>query len=94
MAKVQWSPEQSRDIAKLNDPEDVAGLKAKAPEFDWALMLKTAGLESSPKVLMANNTALTAMGKILDRDAAADVEGLSRLPLRQRPCDLPAQGVR
>ncbi|WP_066812527.1 M13 family metallopeptidase [Sphingomonas asaccharolytica] len=65
MAKDQWSPEQSRDIAKLNDPEDVAGLKAKAPDFDWALMLKTAGLESSPKVLMANNTALTAMGKIM-----------------------------
>ena len=65
MAKEQWSPEQSRDIAKLNDPETLAGLKAKAPEFDWALMLKTAGLDSSPTVLMANNTALTAMGKIM-----------------------------
>ncbi len=65
MAKEQWSPEQERDIAKLNDPEDLAGLKAKAPEFDWALMLKTAGLDSSPKVLMTNNTALTAMGKIM-----------------------------
>lgn len=65
MAKEQWSPEQSRDIAKLNDPEDLAGLKAKAPDFDWALMLKTAGLDASPKVLMANNTALTAMGKIM-----------------------------
>ena len=65
MAKVQWSPEQSRDIAKLNDPEDVAGLEAKAPEFNWALLLKTAGVESSPKVLMANNTALTAEGKLL-----------------------------
>ena len=48
MAKVQWSPEQSRDIAKLNDSEDLAGLEAKAPEFNWALMLKTAGLDSSP----------------------------------------------
>ncbi|MGN6271291.1 MAG: M13 family metallopeptidase [Sphingomonas sp.] len=65
MAKVQWSPEQSRDIAKLNDPEDLAGLEAKAPEFNWALMLKTAGLDASPKVLMANNTALTAQGKLL-----------------------------
>ena len=44
---------------------DVAGLKAKAPEVDWALMLKTAGLDSSPPILMANNTALTAMGKIM-----------------------------
>jgi endothelin-converting enzyme/putative endopeptidase len=65
MAKDQWSPEQSRDIAKLNDPQTVAGLKAKAPEFDWPLLLKTAGVDSSPTVLMGNNTALTAMGKIL-----------------------------
>lgn len=65
MAKDQWSPEQSRDVAKLNDPQTLAGLKAKAPEVDWALMLKTAGLESSPQVLMMNNTALTAMGKIM-----------------------------
>jgi len=64
MAKDQWSPAQSRDIAKLNDPEDVAGLTAKAPEFDWALMLRTAGVAASPKVLMTQNTALTAMGKI------------------------------
>ena len=65
MAKQQWSPEQSRDIAKLNDPETVEGLKAKAPEFDWPLMLKTVGVESSPKVLMAQNTAVAAMGKIM-----------------------------
>ncbi|MDF0486845.1 M13 family metallopeptidase [Sphingomonas sp. H39-1-10] len=64
MAKDQWSPAQSRDIAALNDPEDIAGLTRKAPEFDWALMLRTAGLENSPKVLMMQNTALTAMGKI------------------------------
>ena len=38
--RKQWSPEQSRDIAKLNDPETLAGLKAKAPDVDWALMLK------------------------------------------------------
>ncbi|MDP5277759.1 M13 family metallopeptidase [Sphingomonas sp. DG1-23] len=65
MAKQQWSPEQSRDIAKLNDPQPLSGLEAKAPEFDWALMLKTAGLDSSPTVLMTQNTAIAAMGKIL-----------------------------
>jgi endothelin-converting enzyme/putative endopeptidase len=43
MAKDQWSPEESRNIAKLNDPQTIDGLKAKAPEFDWALMVKTAG---------------------------------------------------
>lgn len=65
MAKEHWSPEQSRNIAALNDPQDIAGLTKKAPEFDWALMLKTAGVDSSPKVLMTNNTAITALGKIM-----------------------------
>ncbi|WP_342248877.1 M13 family metallopeptidase [Sphingomonas sp. OTU376] len=65
MAKVQWSPAESRDIAKLNDPQTLAGLKAKAPDFNWALMLKTAGLESSPSVLMTQNTAVTALGKLM-----------------------------
>ncbi len=65
MAKEHWSPEKSRDIAALNDPQDIAGLTKKAPEFDWALMLKTAGVDSSPKVLMTNNTAITALGKIM-----------------------------
>ncbi|MEO8226832.1 MAG: M13 family metallopeptidase [Gemmatimonadota bacterium] len=65
MAKKQWSPAESRDIAKLNDPETLAGLKSKAPEFDWALLLKTAGLDSSPTVIMAQNTAVSALGKIL-----------------------------
>jgi len=63
MAKEQWSPEQSRDIAKLNDPEDLAGLTRKAPEFDWSLLLKTAGIDSAPTIIMANNTAITALGK-------------------------------
>jgi endothelin-converting enzyme/putative endopeptidase len=65
MAKEQWSPEQSRDIAKLNDPETVQGLKAKAPEFDWPLLLKTAGVDASPQVLMTQNTAVAAMGRIM-----------------------------
>jgi putative endopeptidase len=64
MAKDQWSPEESRNIAKLNDPQTIDGLKAKAPEFDWALMVKTAGLSASPTVLMTQNTALIAMAKI------------------------------
>jgi endothelin-converting enzyme/putative endopeptidase len=64
LAKVQWSPAESRDIAKLNDRETLAGLQAKAPDWDWALLLKTSKLDSSPVVLMTQNTALTAEGKI------------------------------
>ncbi|UYY57838.1 M13 family metallopeptidase [Sphingomonas sp. S2-65] len=65
LAKSQWSPAESRDIAKLNDPQSIAGLEKKAPEFDWALMLKTAGIETAPTIIMGQNTAVTAAGKIL-----------------------------
>lgn len=65
LAKEHWTPEQSRNIAALNDPQDLAGLEKKAPEFDWALLLKISGLDSAPKILFANNTAITGMGKIL-----------------------------
>jgi len=71
MAREHWPPEENRNIAKLNDPQTIEGLKAKAPEFDWRLMVGTAGLSSSPTVLMMNNTALVAMGKIF---AATPVE--------------------
>src|SRR5262245_6622406 len=71
MAREQWPPEENRNIAKLNDPQTIEGLKAKAPEFDWRLMVGTAGLSSSPTVLMMNNTALVAMSKIF---AATPVE--------------------
>jgi putative endopeptidase len=65
IAKVQWSPEESRNIMKLYHPADRAEMKKVAPEFDWELMLRTRGLDSIPSVIMANDTALTATGKIL-----------------------------
>ncbi|HEX8301267.1 M13 family metallopeptidase [Sphingomonas sp.] len=65
IAKEQWSPEENRDIARINDPQSIAGLEAKAPEFDWALMLKTVGIDKAPTIIMANNTALTETGKIM-----------------------------
>ncbi|RYE03591.1 MAG: M13 family peptidase [Sphingomonadales bacterium] len=65
IAKKQWSPQESRDIAKLNDPQSIAGLEAKAPEFEWELMLKKVGIDKAPTIIMANNTALTEIGKIM-----------------------------
>ncbi|RYY26180.1 MAG: M13 family peptidase [Sphingomonadales bacterium] len=65
LAEKMWSPEQSRDIAKLNDPQTIAGLEAKAPEFDWELMLKKAGIDKAPTIIMANNTAITEIGKVM-----------------------------
>ncbi|KQS02414.1 endothelin-converting protein [Sphingomonas sp. Leaf357] len=64
MAKVQWSPEQSRDLAALLKPMNAEQRKALAPQFDWDLQLKTAGYEGYPIVIMAQSTALTEIGKI------------------------------
>ena len=64
MAKVHWSPVQQRDLMAMLKPMDAAGRAKLAPEFDWPLMLKTAGYERFPTVIMATSTALTEMGKL------------------------------
>ncbi|MCP4025619.1 MAG: M13 family metallopeptidase, partial [Sphingomonas sp.] len=55
-----------RNLMEMFKPMDRASMKALAPQFDWDLMLKTAGLDSIPTVIMATSTALTANGKLLD----------------------------
>ena len=64
MAKVQWSPVQSRDLQAMIKPMDAAQRKVLAPDFDWELMKRTAGYADTPIVIMGNSTALTALGKI------------------------------
>lgn len=64
MAKVEWSPEQSRDLKAIYKPMDAAGRHALAPDFDWEMMLKTAGLGGVEPVIMSQSTALTALGKL------------------------------
>lgn len=64
MAKVQWSPEQSRDLKAMLLPMDAAQRKTLAPEFDWEGMLKTAGYTGFPIVYMTQSTALTGLGKL------------------------------
>lgn len=63
MAKVHWTPEQNRNIAALYKPMDRAGMAKLAPEFDWPMMMQTAGLGAVPKMIMGNDTALAALGK-------------------------------
>jgi putative endopeptidase len=64
MAKVQWSPEQSRDLVAMLKPMTAEQRKALAPDFDWPLLLNTAGYGAYPIVIMSNSTALTELGKI------------------------------
>ena len=64
MARVQWTPVQQRDLMKMFVPMTAAQRQALAPDFDWPLMLRTAGYERFPTVIMATSTALTELGKI------------------------------
>jgi putative endopeptidase len=64
MARAHWSPVQMRDLQAMLKPMDAAGRAALAPQFDWPLMLKTAGYDRFPVVIMATSTALTEIGKI------------------------------
>ena len=64
MAKVQWTPVQQRDLMAMLKPMDAAGRQRLAPEFDWPLMLTTAGYGGFESVIMSTSTALTELGKI------------------------------
>lgn len=67
MARVQWSPAQQRDIAAINNPMTAAQRHELAPQFDWELMLRTAHLSQLPTVIMAEKSAITATGVLLDQ---------------------------
>jgi endothelin-converting enzyme/putative endopeptidase len=66
MAKVQWSPAQSRDIKAIYNPMDRAQMTKLAPEFDWSSMMQTLGLANVPNVIVMQTTAISAMGKMLE----------------------------
>ncbi len=66
LAKEHWAPERSRDIKAIYNPMNRAQMETLAPQFDWELMMKTAGLAQIPTVIMAETTAITATGKMLE----------------------------
>jgi len=66
LARVHWSPEQSRNVMAIYNPMNREQMAKLAPEFDWNLMMKTAGLESVQTVIMFQKSEITAAGKMLD----------------------------
>jgi putative endopeptidase len=66
LSAVQWNPVQQRDIDKTYNPMDLAGLKKLAPTIDWPLFLEAGGLKGAQKVVVAETTAITKGGQLLD----------------------------
>jgi putative endopeptidase len=66
IAKVHWTPEQSRDIDKIYNPMDLAKLNAFAPQLQWNRALAKSGLGDTTTVVVTETTAVQAIGKLLD----------------------------
>jgi endothelin-converting enzyme/putative endopeptidase len=66
IAKVHWTPEQSRDIDKIYNPMGRAKLNAFAPELQWDRALAKSGLSNVTTVVVTETTAVQAIGKLLD----------------------------
>jgi putative endopeptidase len=66
IAKVHWTPEQSRDIDKIYNPMELAKLNAFAPQLQWTRALAKAGLTDTTTVIVTETTAVQAIGKLLD----------------------------
>jgi endothelin-converting enzyme/putative endopeptidase len=66
IAKVHWTPEQSRDIDKIYNPMDRTKLGNFAPQFEWNRALAKSGLGDVQTVIVTETTAVQAIGKLLD----------------------------
>jgi len=66
IAKLSWPQADLRNIDKLNNPMTPAQLTAYAPGFDWNAYL-TETRTMTPKIIVADNTAVKAMAALYDR---------------------------
>jgi putative endopeptidase len=66
IAKVHWTPEQSRDIDKIYNPMDRAKLNAFAPQFEWDRALAKSGLGDVKTVIVTETSAVQEIGKLVD----------------------------
>jgi endothelin-converting enzyme/putative endopeptidase len=66
IAKVHWTPEESRQIEKIYNPMDRAKLNAFAPQLRWDRALAVSGLKDVTTVVVTETTAVQAIGKLVD----------------------------
>lgn len=64
LAKVHWTPAESRDIQKIYNPMSPAQLAELAPQINWNLILTDLGLNNVPSIVVAQPSAIEASGKI------------------------------
>jgi endothelin-converting enzyme/putative endopeptidase len=64
IAKIHWTPEQSRDVDKVYNPMTRAELRAFAPQLEWDRALAKLGLPKVDKVVVTEKSAIAAQAKL------------------------------
>ena len=64
IAKVHWTPEQSRDAVKSYNPMTHAQLKTFTPQLDWDRALTKSGLGKVNKVVIGQKSAIAAEARL------------------------------
>ncbi|HEX8841776.1 MAG TPA: M13 family metallopeptidase [Sphingomicrobium sp.] len=64
IAKIHWTPEQSRDVDKVYNPMTRAQLRAFAPQLQWDRALTKLGLPKVNKVVIGEKSAIQAEARL------------------------------
>jgi endothelin-converting enzyme/putative endopeptidase len=64
IAKIHWTPEQSRDVEKIYNPMTRAQLRTFAPQLQWDRALSKLGLGSVNKMIVGEKSAVQGEAKL------------------------------
>jgi endothelin-converting enzyme/putative endopeptidase len=65
IAKVMWTPEQSRDAKATDNPMSIAELEAYAPGFAWKSFLASLKLQDQNRVILNQKSAIRDEAKLV-----------------------------
>ncbi|WP_293873677.1 M13-type metalloendopeptidase [Flavobacterium sp.] len=65
IASSHMKKEDTRDVVKLYNKYNTADLKTLMPDFDWAAMLKTAGMDKEKSVIISQIEYTKSLNKII-----------------------------
>jgi endothelin-converting enzyme/putative endopeptidase len=64
IAKLHWTPEQSRDVEKIYNPMTRAQLRTFAPQLQWDRALTKLGLAKVDKIVVAEKSAIAGEARL------------------------------
>jgi putative endopeptidase len=71
VARAHWTRAESRDRNKTYNPKDLAAFASDASGFDWPAFFVAAGVDSAPRAVVRQDSAVPKLAKIFaDTDVA------------------------